>query len=150
MYFAICMLLLSFGTRAAPIQFLTQKCFTSYNTTQLNALRAAAVASTFAWHSVAPRQVLLTQRHKTYKRSQWPSGYRVRLQCERTQVRISPRTVVFIAIATAICSLGHALRLLQTAMPQLSLAFLWGRKIECSFGFGKGGKLGISPQPGGR
>jgi len=90
------------------------------------------------------------RRHKTYKRSQWPSGYRVRLQCERTQVRISPRTVVFIAIATAICSLGHALRLLQTAMLQLSLAFLLGRKIECSFGFGKGGKLGISPQQGGR
>jgi len=35
---------------------------------------------------------------------------RVRVPCERTQVRISPRTVVYIATATAICSFGHRLR----------------------------------------
>ena len=42
-------------------------------------------------------------------RSQWSSGWRVRLWCERTQVRISPRAVVFITTATAIYSLGHRL-----------------------------------------
>jgi len=40
---------------------------------------------------------------------QWSSGYRIRLQCERTEVQISPWTVVFIMTATAICSLGHGL-----------------------------------------
>jgi len=49
-------------------------------------------------------------------------------RCERTCVRITPQTVVFIATATAICSLGHELRspLLQ-CLGQLSLASLWGR-----------------------
>jgi len=32
-----------------------------------------------------------------------------RLCCERTQVRITPRTVVFIATAAVIYSLGHGL-----------------------------------------
>ena len=35
---------------------------------------------------------------------------RVRLRCERTQVRITPQTVLFITVATAIYSLGHGLR----------------------------------------
>jgi len=42
-------------------------------------------------------------------RLQWPNGWRIRLRCERTQVRISSRTVTFIMVATAICSLGHEL-----------------------------------------
>ena len=45
------------------------------------------------------------------------SGLVVRLPCVRTQVRISPRTVVFITTVTAICSLGHGLRN-STAVPR--------------------------------
>ena len=40
----------------------------------------------------------------------------MRLRCERTEVRITPRTVVFIATATEICCLGHGLCL--TAVPR--------------------------------
>jgi len=43
-------------------------------------------------------------------RCQWPSGYRARLRCEKTQVRITPRTVVSIATDVSIYSLGHVLR----------------------------------------
>ena len=38
------------------------------------------------------------------------------LRCERTQVRISPRTVVFIVTVTAICSLVHGLRTYCSAL----------------------------------
>ena len=44
------------------------------------------------------------------------SGYRTRLWCESTQVWISPWTVMFIEMATAICSLWHGLCF--TAVPR--------------------------------
>ena len=47
-------------------------------------------------------------------RSQWSIGYRVRLPCDRTRVRILPRTTM---TATAVCSLGHGLHT-HTAVPR--------------------------------
>jgi len=35
--------------------------------------------------------------------SQWPSGQRVRLRCQRTQVRISPPTVAFLFVCLFVC-----------------------------------------------
>ena len=54
----------------------------------------------------------------------WKSGnpLYLRLRCERTQVRISPRTVVFIAIANAVYSLGHGLRTLLQYLGRLNLS----------------------------
>jgi len=65
----------------------------------------------------------------------------VRLRCEKTQVRISPRTVVFITTATAICSTGHGLRT-STAVPINSALHPSGfAKSSTSFGCGKGGNV---------
>jgi len=62
---------------------------------------------------------------------------------ERTQVRISPRTVVFIAMATAICSLQHGLRLMpgstQSCIPSGSL-----NRVPASAGV----RAGMSPLAG--
>jgi len=55
-------------------------------------------------------------------KSQWSSGYRTPLWCERTEVRISPRAVVFIATAAAIYSLGHGLQTF-TAVPRSTQPF---------------------------
>ena len=60
-------------------------------------------------HPGSPGQRTVKRVYIGFKVLQWPSGYRARLPCEKTQVRISPPTVVFIAMANAICSLGHGL-----------------------------------------
>ena len=52
-------------------------------------------------------------------RLHWSSGWCIRLRCERTQVRISPQTVMFISMATAMCSLGHELHTF-TVVPRSS------------------------------
>jgi len=75
------------------------------------------------------------------------SGSRVRLRCERTQVRISPRTIVFIAMATVICSLGYGLRL--TAMPRSTQPCIPSgslNRVSASAGV----RAGMLPLPGGR
>jgi len=64
---------------------------------------------------------------KSYGRLHWFSGQPVRMQCDRTQVRISPWMIVFSSMATAICSLGHGLRLTAVPIGQLSLASHGGR-----------------------
>jgi len=65
------------------------------------------------------------------------SGQRLRLQCERTEVPISQRTVVIISTATAICSFGHGLRT-STAVPRHPSGVA---KSSTSFGWGKGGNV---------
>ena len=80
--------------------------------------------------------------------SQWPSGQRVLLRCEKTKVRISPRTVVFIARATVICSLGHGLRTF-TAVPRSAQPYILPgslNRVPASAGV----KSGMSALPGGR
>jgi len=54
----------------------------------------------------------------------WPSGYRVRLRCERTKVRIKPRAVVFIMAVAAIYSLGHGLRTFAAVPRSTQLSIL--------------------------
>ena len=81
-------------------------------------------------------------------RSQCPSGQRVRLRCEGTQVRISPQVVVFITTATAICSLWHGLRtstaMSRSAQPCIPPGSL--NRVPASAGV----QAGMSPLPGGR
>jgi len=78
---------------------------------------------------------------------QWRGGSRSRLPSERTQVRISPRTVVFAANATVICSLGHGLctftavpRSTQPCIPPGSLNRA-SAQLYPSFGWSKGGNF---------
>ena len=64
-----------------------------------------------------PNECILIDTASYIVRKTVSSGWRVRLRCERTKVRITPRTVVFVATAAAIYSLGHRLRT-STAVPR--------------------------------
>jgi len=90
---------------------------------------------------------LKLRRVKVSCRSQWSSGYRVRLRFERTPVRISSRLVVFIAMTIVICNLGHGLRLTavpRSTQPCISSGSL--NRVPASVGV----RARMSPLPGGR
>jgi len=67
------------------------------------------------------------------------------MRCERTKVRISQRTVVFIANVTVICSLEHGLRTF-TAVPRSTYPSGWLNRVPASAAV----RAGMSPLSDGR
>ena len=69
------------------------------------------------------------RKHKQQCISQWSSGHRIHLRCGRTQVQISPWTVVLLGWPLRYDALGRGCSFLQ-CLGRLSLASLWRHKIE--------------------
>jgi len=104
---------------------------------------AISVIAITACESVTLAEPVDSQQTLTFlPSSQRPSGY-----SDAAKVRISPRTVVFIAMATAICSLRYGLRL--TAVPRSTQPCIPSgslNRVPSSAGV----RAGMPPLPGGR